>query len=328
MALDLYVIIGIVLCVTQPVTIIANLLTIIAFKKVPSLQTHTSNLFIFALSIADFLSGIYQISYYGIPFAFSLKPPLGEIGCKMTVPFEYNFYTGNLLLVAISIDRVLLLSMDYSKYVKMTTKRRLKVAIGICVLIGQLGAAIELSIWDYATRHSTDIDFDEICLYPSFRVKWFSIYVSLCIYFLPLTLVAIFSIIFFKRLLIKIRTTRRVKPESHNQESSIETTGGNREEIALEENTRNISTRKRYIKPAVTLAALVSAMGISMVPYCTYIVVAGAGYPNPEVEYAMYLILQLNPFLDPLFFAATQKGVREYYATKIRGMLRSFCNQN
>ena len=126
MALDLWVIIGIVLCVTQPVTIISNLLTIIAFVKVASLQTHKSNMLIFALSIADLITGVYQLFYFGIPFAFSLRPPLGEIGCMIADPVERIYYTGNLLLVAISIDRVLLVSMDYSKYVKIITKKRLK----------------------------------------------------------------------------------------------------------------------------------------------------------------------------------------------------------
>ena len=83
-------IIGILLCVTQPITIIANLLKIIAFVKVPSLQIHASNLLIFALSFADFVSGVYQFLYYGILFAFGLRPPFGEIGCVMTVPLEYT----------------------------------------------------------------------------------------------------------------------------------------------------------------------------------------------------------------------------------------------
>ena len=75
MALDIYILIGIILCVTQPITIIANLLTIVAFMKVPSLQTHNSNLLIFALSVNDLLSGVYH------QLMFSVRPPFGEIGC-------------------------------------------------------------------------------------------------------------------------------------------------------------------------------------------------------------------------------------------------------
>ena len=324
MALDLYVIIGISLCVTQPVTIIANLMTIAAFMKVPSLQTHTSNLLIFALSITDLVCGVYQLLYYGIPSAFGLRPPLGEIGCMVSVPLEYTYNTGNFLLIAISIDRVLLVSMDYSQYVKMMTKFRLKALAGICVMICQVASIIELSFWNYAKRNNANaasINFKKLCLFPARRMNSFSIYVSVCYLFLPLIAVGIFSIIFVKRLLIRVRGPQRIAPVTDDNNSNIRSAGENREEIAREETT----TKKRYVKSAVTLAALVAAMGVSLLPYCTYrIVNALNGELNSNMEYAVYLALQLNPLLDPLFFAATQKGIREYYATKIRAILRTF----
>ena len=334
MALSSFVIIGIVLCVTQPITIIANLLTIIAFMKVPSLQTHTSNLLIFALSIADFISGVYHLWYDAIPLAFGLKPPFGEIGCMMTVPLEYFYTTGNFLLVAISIDRVLLVSMDYSKYVKIVTKSRLKLTMGICLLICQIPTVLVLSLWNYAKKNNANaasIDFEETCLYPIDRIKSFSVYQVVCFFYLPLCLVGIFSIIFIKRLLIRIHSNRRVIPENRIPDNNVRSAGENQDEIAhptaSEETTQDhkATIKKRYIKPALTLIALVSAMGISMVPYNTYCIVeVVTGTLNANVSYAMYFTLQLNPLLDPLFFAATQKGIREFYGSKIRAMSRTF----
>ena len=317
-----FVIIGIILCAMHPVTIIANLLTIIAFMKVPSLQTHTSNLLIFALSIADLICGVYQILYYGIPFAFGLRPPLGEIGCMMTIPFERVYYAGNLLLLAISIDRVLLVSMDYSKYVKMITKLRLKVTIVICFLVGQIPAVVELSTWNYAKRvnaNAASINFEEVCLYPAVRLKWYSVFSSIWVFFMPPLLVGTFSIIFFKRLLIRINKNRRVVPDT---DSSNRRASGNQDEIARPPVADEDETaKKRYIKPAVTLAALVSAMCISMLPNFIYRLVQALRQKlNPSLSYIMWLILQLNPFLDPLFFAATQKGIKEFYGKKIRAL--------
>ena len=338
MALSTLVIFGIVLCLTQPVTIIANLLTIIAFTKVPSLQTHTSNLLIFALSITDFIFGIYQFLYFGIPFAFELKHPLGEIGCMLIAPFEYAYNVGNLFLVAISIDRILLVSMDYSKYVKLMTTLRIKVVIGICVLICLVAMAFELSMWNYAKRNNDNaasINFNETCLFPPRRMPWFGTYVTICFFFLPLILVSIFSIIFVKRLVVRLGRNKRVAPDSSTQ--STDDSGPNNASRNQDETgscpppaaTEKDASKKRYIKAAVTLAALVSAMCISMLPYCTYItVVAVAGSYSPIVSLLMYFMLLLNPLLDPLFFAATQKGIREYYGGKIRGMVRSFCSRN
>ena len=333
MAVSTLVILGIVFCVFQPIINIANLLTIVAFMKVRTLQNHTSNLLIFALSLADFVTGIYVLLYYGIPLVFSLRPLLNEIGCMMSVPLDNIYITGNLLLVAISIDRVLLVSKDYSKYVKMVTKFRLKLTMGICFLIGQIPSVFELSFWNYAKKNNANaatINFDDICLYPAIRLKWVSICLS-CFYYVPLFLVGTFCIIFVKRLLIRISNKRRIGPPLQSAGDSIEDAEGIRDEIArssVEERSHD-TTKKRYIKPAITLAALVSAMCISLLPNCISLVVeALSGSLNTDVRYIMWMILQLNPFLDPLFFAATQKGIRDYYGAKIRELFRDLCNRN
>ena len=327
MVLPTFVIFGIVLSITQPVTIIANLLRIIAFMKVPSLQTHTSNLLIFALSIVDMISGIHQLVYNGLPLAFGYYPIFGEIGCMITLFLEYTYICGNVLLVAISIDRVLLVSMDYSKYVKLMTKFRVKVTIGICFLVCQMAAVFELSLWRYSTRENKNaatINFKAACLFPVRRIEWFGVYLSVCFYFLPLILVGFFSVIFVKRLVKKLGKDKRVAPGSQNTDNS----SGNQPSGSSAEDAAN-ATNKRYIKSAVTLAALVSAMGISMLPYCIYrIVEALSGNLRALVANGMYMVSLLNPFLDPLFFAATQKGIREYYGNKARGLVRKFCNTN
>ena len=135
MAINIYHVIGWVHIVMQSVTIIANLMTIIAFARIRSLRTHTSNLLIYALSITDFMWGILQFVELGVSYVYQSGPPFGELGCKISVPFEYMYNAGNMLLVAISVDRVLLVSLDYQKYVNIMTTRRLKVIIAVCYLI-------------------------------------------------------------------------------------------------------------------------------------------------------------------------------------------------
>ena len=338
MAVDTYFIIGVVECAVQLITILANMLIIVAFFKVQSLQTHSSNVLIFALSVVDLTSGAYQFLYIGVPYALRLNPPLAENGCMIAVVLEYVYFTGNILLVAISIDRVLLVSMDYSRYVKTVTNLRLKVTIGVCVLIGQLGSVFELSLWNYAKRTNevaANINFVEVCFWPVRRLKWFGIYVSVCQYCLPLLLVAVFSIIFVRRLLIRIHRNRRVGPEASNTDSNEGSArlSENQTVGSTSSDTNHGSVKKRYIKSAVTLAALVSAMGISMLPYCIYLIVVSlTGSFNSTLTFSMYLVLPLNPLLDPLFFAATQRGIREYYGNKIRTLPRIFtsfrCNTN
>ena len=340
MKMDIGFAVGIVEILTQPVTIIANLLTIIAFVMVPGLQTQSSNLLIFALSIIDCVSGIYQLLFFGIPLTFGFYPLFDEIGCMMTMPFEYTYSVGNIILVAISIDRVLLVSMDYSKYVKTMTKFRLKVTIAICFLICYTASAFELSLWNYAKRNNVNaasVNFKERCLFPVRRLKWFGIYVSGCFFFLPLILVAIFSVVFVKRLMKRLGKDVRVGPaalqntENHARSGNDDQHGIAADPSALATDDANHNTaKKRYMKSAVTLAALVSAMCISMLPYCSYVIVVAtlSGTYSPIVTNILYMVLQLNPLLDPIFFAATQKGIREFYGHKIRAMFRTLFNPN
>ena len=116
-----------------------------------------------------------------------------------------------------------------------------------------------------------------------------------------------------KRLLIRINQNRRVVPDTDSS-----TRSGNQDEIARSRATDEDETyNKRYIKPAVTLAVLVLAIAISMLPTCIYrIVQALTEKLNSNMVYIMWIILQLKPLLDPFFFAATQKGIREFYGKK------------
>ena len=326
MAVNVYYIFGVCQTVTQSATIVANLLTIIAFANVRSLRTHTSNVLIFALSVTDFFWGIFQLLFYGVTFIYHSGPPGAEIGCRISVPFEYIYNAGNMLLIAISVDRVLLVSLNYSTYVKIMTARRLYLIIAACFLICLIGSIIELSLWDFAKRNNANaanLDFSHGCPYPPRRMKLFGLYVSLFFFILPLLLVGIFSVVFINRLLARIRKSRQIgqcasvsnaeKSQIDDPEKSDNPDGGK-------------AVQKRYKKAAVTLGALVSAMCVSMLPFCTYLLVmALSGKDSIPAMLIMWYVLQLNPLLDPLFYAATQKDIKEFYGAKIRGLLRR-CN--
>ena len=329
MALNVYYLFGLFQTVTQSATIVANLLTIIAFANIRSLQTHTSNLLIYALSVTDFIWGIFQLLFYGVTYIYRYGPPGGEIGCMISVPFEYIYNAGNVLLVAISIDRVLLVTLDYSKYVKVTTKRRLKVIIAVCYLICLVGAAFELGLWNVAKDSiEAELDYTHGCPFPARRMKFIGLFVSLFYFFLPLLLISIFSVIFINRLVARTRKNRQIGSNISNQSvatinNSQESDGPATDNTNDENQHGNAASRKRYVKAAVTLAALVSAMCISMFPFSMYLfIIAPSGRDSTPVMLTFWYVLQLNPLLDPLFYAATQKDIKEFYGTKIKNLIR------
>ena len=330
-ALYVYYVFGLFQTVTQSATIVANLLTIIAFANIRSLRTHTSNMLIYALSVTDFIWGIFQLGYYGVTYTYRYGPPGGEIGCMISVPFEYIYSAGNMLLIAISFDRVMLVSLDYSKYVKMTTKRRLKVTIAVCYLICLAGAALELGLWNVAKRSiKAKLDYTHGCPFPARRMKFFGLFVSLFYFTLPLVCVSILSVIFINRLMARMRKNTQVGSNSRSVATTSTTTtthngqeGSTATDNANDENQQGNAASKRYKKAAITLGALVSAMCVSMFPYSMYLlIIAPSGRDSTPVMLSFWYVLQLNPLLDPLFYAATQKDIREFYGTKIKNLIR------
>ena len=312
------------------VTIIGNILIITAFVQVRSLKRKPSNVLILALSITDLLFGIYEYMFYALPYYFYHGNPFDQTGCILNTALNELFMIGNLLLVAISIDRVLLVSLPYPKYTKTLTLFRVRMTILACYSIGLVAAIIEVGLWDYALRKqasAAEINFKMFCKSPTRRLKWFASVFFVALTLVPVLLIGILSAIFFCLLRRRIRKDRRVgdfpymSSSTQFEISTVSSVGPlfhtNRSLLRGEapEETR---IKNRYIKPAVTLFALVAAMGISMFPLCSLMVVRvfskhfSDGVPLTIAS----LIAQLNPLLDPLFYGATQKNVKELYKRK------------
>ena len=377
-----------------------NLLIIIAFIKVKPLRVNPSNVLILALSIADLLYGSFVLILDAIPYAFMDVYPYGEYGCMMLVAGSNCYVVGNLILVAISIDRLLLVSMDYNKYIKFQTLSRMKQILAICCAIGLASAVFELSLWNYAKSTNpvaANINFSVACFSPARFTRWFGLTYSIGLFCMPVLLVTVVSGVFFYRLHQKLKKTRKIGSRTdtsstkstaatlvHNEtlntagdrsQQHVENADIFREEISpqnarlesisehVNNNTKKCNlggsttqepirsaaaalqagtdskstvntkvtnkpqssmdtTRSRYIKPAITLGVLIASFSISVLPYCTYIIV-GIVCPACTSITALYTVLtivQLNPLLDPIFYSATQRLIRDYYVKKIRNI--------
>ena len=261
------------------VTIIGNILIIIAFIKVRSLRRKPSNALILALSITDLLFGIYELVFYAVPYYFYNGNPFGKSGCIVTVAFNNLYPISNLLLVAISIDRVLLVSLPYPKYVKTLTLFRVRMAVLACYLIGLVTAVIELSIWNLAIRKSAEeINSAIFCKSPARHLEWFASIYFVALGFGPVFLIGILSAVFVCLLFRRIKTARRVGDlpsySTSNAVNAVSSLGPlflARQSLSRGEALVETLIRNRYIKPAVTLFVLVAAMCISMLPLCTFV---------------------------------------------------------
>ena len=162
------------------VTIIGNIIIIIAFIKVRSLRRKPSNALILALSVTDLLFGIYEFVFKAVPYYFHNGNPFDQAGCIVKVAFLNLYPIGNLLLVAISIDRVLLVSLPYPRYVKTLTFFRVRMIVLVCYSIGLVAAIIELSLWNFAITNCTaEINFKIFCRSPPRCLNGLYLYTTL-----------------------------------------------------------------------------------------------------------------------------------------------------
>ena len=313
-----------VMCI---ITIIGNVMTIVVFQQERSLTVKPSNLLILALSMTDLIYGTYILIYYGI-IAFGLGYPYGELGCMVSVVFENTFVVSNILLVCISLDRVILVTVSYSKYVKLQTVSRIRLQIAVCCCIGALSAVVELSLWNFAKRASevaANIDFNVYCLFPPRRMKGYGLFFSIVYFCIPCLLVTLFSMFFFARLRTRMQNSRKIGDRTSSN-AETRSTCAERSTTSDEsgDTDRGSNPKNRYLKPAITLAALVASMSLSRLPYCLYTIIVGI-HPQLnkyEVIYIMLLILQLSPLLDPLFYAASQRLIQDFYKRKFTKLLK------
>lgn len=340
------------------VTVIGNLLTLIAFWREPKLREKPSDMLICALAGVDFVTGLVVMPLMSPLYITPGDWPLGEAGCRVLISLSNIVLNSNLvLLIFISLDRYLLVSREYPQYVKIQSEHRIYACILLSFCLAALAVGAEQGPWEYAktvNAVAAGIDYDKFCLSPPRRITRFSIGFFVVSYLLPVVIVGILSVAFLyllrkrmKKNLTQVRpsdtaSSSQAHSDNHATNTTTTTTTRGDETSALEVATISAvktsapttegqhqqaenSTRNRYIKPAITLIALVTAMGICMLPYCLYVVVVNWFCPqcaNVEVLYAVLLLQYCNSCLDPILYAATQSKIRKFYRARFNALLR------
>ena len=132
------------------VAVLLNLATIIAFWQFTRLRNKPSELLILNLSCADLIIGLLVMPLWSPVYITPGSWPMGENGCRIAILVLNMGVHGSLFaLLSISIDRFLLISMDYPRYVHIQTNRTIRMIIASCWILALLTVAIELGfgIW-------------------------------------------------------------------------------------------------------------------------------------------------------------------------------------
>ena len=315
-------------------TVLGNILIMVAFWKVPGLRDKPSELLILNLSCMDSLTGL-QLLYYS-PLFIAGHWPFGEFGCRIANAIFYLSIHGSLFnLIAISVDRVRLVLLEYPKYMKMQSAFRIRMQILACWATALMTVILEHSIWNVAKQvdeSAAAINFDVTCLTPPRRLKIYSRTAFIALYIVPVITVCSLSVWFIYLLRIRLEKSKRVGDSSGSSTARAEpstqvttteqrTMPSNQSNQAAVSNshTKNQPSRSRYIKPAVSLFAVVTAMAICMLPYCFYVIIiegCSTCY-DPKIFYIMIMFKYCNAFLDPFLYGITQRKIRLFYLSKL-----------
>ena len=159
-------------------TIVGNLGTINAFRKLPELLDKPSEMLILSLSCSDLVIGLICIPFVATPLWFTTGTwPFGETACRAITFCADVFCISSLYTIcAIFLDRFLLVYLEYPQYLKVQTKRRIYLYIAFVWLWPTAWAVVELSLWDVFKKidetASLD-DYSKICISPSRRIEAF-----------------------------------------------------------------------------------------------------------------------------------------------------------
>ena len=190
-----------------------NLTTIIAFWKMPDLRDTPGELLILNLSVADLIT---MMGFLPLASPAYITPgywPFGETGCRIISAIKETSIHGSLFaLIAISVDRFLLVFLEYPKYIKLQSYRRIYVTIAFGWTVTMATVIIEEGImWDLAKdldETAASIPFDKLCLSPARRIRWYSLVLFLALFFGPVVTVCGLSIAFLYQLRKRLKISR------------------------------------------------------------------------------------------------------------------------
>ncbi|XP_072021286.1 5-hydroxytryptamine receptor 7-like [Amphiura filiformis] len=321
------------------VAVAMNLITIAAFWKMPILREEPSELLILNLACSDLLTGITVLPLVSPLYITPGNWPIGQFGCG-TVVFFMNLSTSGSLfaLTTISIDRFLLVYMEYPRYMKTMTRNRVYKTVFVGWAFALITVVVELSVWEKAKTidiTARNIDFEKVCLSPARRVQAFALAFFLMLFVFPVVLVCGLSIAFLYQLRLRLQKIRRTHstvglPSDNPSRPAESNSAGPSVSIAIKmpeesvgsqstsrnSNNGELDVKNRYLKPGITLVGVVLAMAICMLPFCFYVIITESGCEQcnkTDVLYGLLLMQFSNACIDPLIYVLTRRKVRKFY---------------
>ena len=328
------------------VTIIGNLLVMLAFRRDLFISRKIANWYILNLSAADFTVGLVSMS---INLAWLLTDdwPLGEITCKMYLVIDYVVTNVPVCtIIFISLDRYWLLikKLDYPKY---QTKTRALSFIAICWTFCIVFFTFITFAWIPITGFPEQIEYDWNCELEATYNFEFQIFMTVLFFLFPLLTIGCLNLIVYRNIRQRSKGFVRVHPAPaelpvQNEHVAMDTTtkspdgtnsGVNRgapliSSSANDNAPTNSATKpgnsamnksrnefNRHRKAAITLAILVGVFILCWLPfYITSLIGAVCDDCIPELTWEITSnLLWCNSTINPFLYAAMNSHFRRNF---------------
>ncbi|XP_043921285.1 histamine H3 receptor-like [Protopterus annectens] len=170
------------------VTILGNVLVILAFVVDKSLRTH-NNYFFLNLAICDFLVGAVSIPLY-IPYALGTEWPFGEIICKFWLVLDHMLCSASVFnIVLISYDRFLCVTRAVAYRAEQGSLNNAFVKIVAVWIFAFLIYGPAILVWELVNGK---VEWTKKCN-ADFLAWWFLLIASTFEFFIPFISVTYFN---------------------------------------------------------------------------------------------------------------------------------------
>ena len=321
-------------CIITVLVLVGNITTVVAFWKVPLLREKPSNLLILNLTCADL----------GVGFSLLMVTPgrfvghwlWGKTGCQINV-FILNFFiiSGMLSTLAISVDRFLLITKSYPRYIALQSQKTILTIIAGVWIYALTWGIVEIILWDVVVESLPEdyFDFNKVCESPAKHAFLPAAIFFLINFLVPLIAIEVLSVCFVGKLRDKLKSTNpgdqntTGTSQSYTISKSVSSgkhlrsrPGTTTEEGETSGQTGRInerrSTRRHYMKAAVTFAGIVILLNSCLLPYIFYVLITSSFCPwcrNERVSSILFQVVRTNSSLNPFMYALTMTKIRQFY---------------
>ena len=193
------------------VTVVGNLLVIVAFKYNKQLQT-LSNYCLVSLAVSDFSTGLLSMPLYTLYLLFGCWP-LGPVICDIWLSVDYVMHTASVAnLLIISLDRYLSV-MRPLKYRASRTPRKIGIMISYTWIIAILLWPPWIFAWPYI--EGKRIVPSDACYVQFLKSnKAMTLVTSLITFYIPVTITTSLYLFIYRQTEKQKRLMRKAKPAS------------------------------------------------------------------------------------------------------------------